>query len=130
MNYEDKIYAIYDTLDFNFNSDLYDQSLIKKIKATLFIVYKKLDSGNSLAHNINSDRSIIDQVFETIRTKSNENYLNELQSWFKKWGGDQFMKELIMNRKQKRNHYSDLIEIENKMFSNNDIRIELCKKAK
>ena len=60
MNYEDKIYAIYDTLDFNFNSDLYDQSLIKKIKVTLFIVYKKLDSGNSLVHNINLDRSIID----------------------------------------------------------------------
>ena len=130
MNYEDKIYAIYDTLDFKFNSDLYDQSLIKKIKATLFIVYKKLDSGNSLAHNINLDRSIIDQVFETIRTKSNENYLNELISWFKKGNGDQFMKELIMNRKEKRNHYFDLIEIENKMFSNNDIRIELRKKAK
>ena len=130
INYENKIYAIYDTFDLNFNSDLYDQSLIKKIKSTLFIVYKKLNSGNSLAHNINLDRSIIDQVFETIRTKSNENYLNELISWFKKGNGDQFMKELIMNRKEKRNHYFDLIEIENKMFSNNDIRIELRKKAK
>ena len=40
------------------------------------------------------------------------------------------MKDLIISRKENRNHYPDLIEIENKLFANNDITAELLKKEK
>ena len=128
--YENKMQAIFKELDQNYNSAIYDKPLIKKVKSALFKVYNKLKFGNGQAHDINLNTSILDQIFEKIKSPKDGNYYDDLIAKFRKTKAEKIMKELIINRKKYFKSPNQLEEIEKKIVSNNDFTEMLKRKKK
>ena len=99
LNYEDKTFVIYNQLDNLLKSNSYDKSLVKKLKSSIYSAYNKLSVGNHLAHAINLNSSILDQLFEKIKEPKNDNNFNGLKEKFKSTKAEKVLKDLIYKRR-------------------------------
>ena len=127
IGYERKIYMIYNILDKKINND--NRPLIKNIKFIIYNVFKKLHLGNGLAHDINLNRSFIEQMFELIKDKANEDRLEETKLEFKKTNMEEIIKELIIVRKNNYNKAEDVKEREEQIVMSKVKDLDLILKS-
>ena len=115
--YEEKISHINNYFDEKFRY-IKNKSFLKKTKNILFNIYKKLKSGNELAHDVNLDMPIIEQIKSIIiidKEKENEITIFDL---IQELNSDQIIKELILNKKNYYNNYVLMLEKEARILSN------------
>ena len=115
--YEEKISHINNYFDEKFRY-IKNKSFLKKTKNILFNIYKKLKSGNGLAHDVNLDMPIIEQIKSIIiidKEKENEITIFDL---IQELNSDQIIKELILNKKNYYNNYVLMLEKEARILSN------------
>lgn len=115
--YEEKISHINNYFDEKFRY-IKNKSFLKKTKNILFNIYKKLKSGNELAHDVNLDMPIIEQIKSIIiidKEKENEITIFDL---IQELNSDQIIKELILNKKNYYNNYALMLEKEARILSN------------
>lgn len=111
LSYKKKIDKIYDVLKKDYSSIEYDKNLIKNINNFLYKISKKLEEGNESAHEIDLNRSIMEQIIDVLKQKSNDNTFDYLKTKFKVTNADQILKELMINRRN--NYYMQEKLIEN-----------------
>jgi len=115
--YEEKISHINNYFDEKFRY-IKNKSFLKKTKNILFNIYKKLKSGNELAHDVNLDMPIIERIKSIIiidKEKENEITIFDL---IQELNSDQIIKELILNKKNYYNNYVLMLEKEARILSN------------
>ena len=115
--FEEKISHINNYFDEKFRY-IKNKSFLKKTKNILFNIYKKLKSGNELAHDVNLDMPIIEQIKSIIiidKEKENEITIFDL---IQELNSDQIIKELILNKKNYYNNYVLMLEKEARILSN------------
>ena len=115
--YEEKISHINNYFDEKFRY-IKNKSFLKKTKNILFNIYKKLKSGNEVAHDVNLDMPIIEQIKSIIiidKEKENEITIFDL---IQELNSDQIIKELILNKKNYYNNYVLMLEKEARILSN------------
>lgn len=97
FDYESKIFRILQKLK-TFTSEVYDQNLVTKTGEFISNFKEKIKSGNRLAHELNFDFSILDQIFEIV--DKNKNYEDVKERLKKKSNADSVIKELVKNREK------------------------------
>ena len=101
LSYDEKVYSIYDKLNSFSDAKKYDIKLIKLLKSAVYNFYKKYKSGNDLAHSMDLNRSIIEQLFQIIKPKDDKDKYSNLETILKdKMNIESLMKKIIMNRKE------------------------------
>ena len=66
----------------------------------MYKIYNKLNYGNALAHDINLNNSIIEKIFQKIKSKTDENYFDDLISDLKTTKAEKILKALIFMLKK------------------------------
>ena len=80
-------------------NESYGHSLTKKARKAIYNISYKLKQGNITAHDIDLNKSIIEQIFQKIQSKNDKNYYDDLISKLKRSKAEKILKELIVNRK-------------------------------
>ena len=98
------------------------------LKGSQWHINYKLSKGNFLAHDIDLNKPIIEQIFQKIQSKNNENYYDDLISRLKASKAEKILKQLIVNRKKY--YYSEKLveEGDPKILSDNDFGTIFVKK--
>ena len=87
------------------------------MKSVIYNIYKKLKVGNKLAHNIDLNSSIIEQLFE-ITTDNDDKYENLKGVLLEKTNINLILKQLIENRKSNYFKQNKLLINESKIIGN------------
>ena len=95
FDYESKISNIVAKLN-TFTSDKYDQNLIEKTQMFITNFTKSLESGKILAHEMDFDISILDQIFRA--ADGGKNYEDIKERLKKNSNADDVIKQLVKNR--------------------------------
>ena len=123
-NLETKINKIYTELDKYLEDESFDHELIYKIKNAIF----KLNNENALDHGIDLNSSIIEQIFQKIKSEKDGNYFDDLISKLKTTNAEKLLKDMIINS-QKYYYSEDILnEEETKILADNDLGTILLKK--
>ena len=103
---------------FNMNySQNIDKPFLKQTKNILYQIYKKIKLGNELAHNLNINISVIEQIKNIIIHEKEDTGLLTLLDFIKSSNGDETIKKLIKNRKDNFYNYENMIKNETKLLS-------------
>ena len=94
-----------------------DKPFLKQTKNILYQIYKKIKLGNELAHNLNINISVIDQIKNIIIHEKEDTGLLTLLDFIKSSNGDETIKKLIKNRKDNFYNYENMIKNETKLLS-------------
>ena len=112
--YEEKIKDIIELLK-TFNTEKYDKKLVDSAIDFMNELAGKIDSGNYLAHHLDLDISVLNQIFEYI---DKEQKYDDFKLKLKDEGnGDNILKKLIQNRENNFLNHEKLKREEKKINS-------------
>lgn len=112
--YEEKIKDIIELLK-TFNTEKYDKKLVDSAIDFMNELAGKIDSGNYLAHHLDLDISVLNQIFEYI---DKEQKYDDFKLKLKNEGnGDNILKKLIQNRENNFLNHEKLKREEKKINS-------------
>ena len=112
--YEEKIKDIIELLK-TFNTEKYDKKLVDSAIDFMNELASKIDSGNYLAHHLDLDISVLNQIFEYI---DKEQKYDDFKLKLKNEGnGDNILKKLIQNRENNFLNHEKLKREEKKINS-------------